>query len=59
MMGQGIVPKQHHQVADLMNDGELSRFLDSIKSTVDNTVAQLPQHQTYVEQYCQRMPNNA
>jgi tryptophan 7-halogenase len=59
MMGQGIVPKQHHQVADLMSDGELSRFLDSIKSTVDNTVAQLPQHQTYVEQYCQRMPNNA
>src|SRR5687768_9199747 len=52
MMGQGIVPKQHHQVADLMNDGELSRFLDSIKSTVDNTLTQLPKHQEYVEQYC-------
>lgn len=52
MMGQGIIPKQHHQVADLMGDGELSRFLDSIKSTVDNTVAQLPKHQAYVEQYC-------
>jgi tryptophan 7-halogenase len=60
MMGQGIVPKQHHQVADLMNDVELSRFLDSIKSTVDNTVAQLPKHQAYVEQYCpQRIPNKA
>ena len=52
MMGQGIVPKQHHQVADLMGDAELSRFLDGIKSTVDNTVLQLPKHQAYVEQYC-------
>lgn len=52
MLGQGIVPKQYHQVADLMGDAELSRFLDQIKSTVDNTVMQLPKHQAYVEQYC-------
>ncbi len=52
MLGQGIVPKQYHQVADLMSDAELSRFLDGIKSHVDSTVQQLPKHQTYVEQYC-------
>ncbi|WP_129641127.1 tryptophan halogenase family protein [Peristeroidobacter agariperforans] len=52
MLGQGIVPKQYHQVADLMGDAELSRFLDQIKSQVDNTVLQLPKHQAYVEQYC-------
>lgn len=52
MLGQGIVPKQYHQVADLMGDAELSRFLDQIKSHVDNTVLQLPKHQRYVEQYC-------
>jgi tryptophan halogenase len=52
MLGQGIVPKQYHQVADLMSDAELSRFLDGIRSNVDNTVAQLPKHQAYVEQYC-------
>jgi len=51
-LGQGILPKQHHQVADLMPDAELSRFLDQIKSNVDNTVQQLPKHQAYVEQYC-------
>ena len=27
-------------------------FLGDIKSTVDDTVAQLPKHQAYVEQYC-------
>lgn len=52
MLGQGIVPKQYHQVADLMGDAELSRFLDQIKSQVDNMVLQLPKHQSYVEQYC-------
>jgi tryptophan 7-halogenase len=52
MLGQGILPKQYHQVADLMPDSELSRFLDGIKSNVDNTVQQLPKHQAYVEQYC-------
>lgn len=57
MLGQGIVPKQYHQVADLMSDAELSRFLDQIKSNVDNTVQQLPKHQAYVEQYCKATVN--
>jgi tryptophan 7-halogenase len=52
MLGQGIEPQQHHPVADLMEDEELSRFLDGIKSSVEKTVSQLPAHQTYVEQYC-------
>jgi tryptophan 7-halogenase len=52
MLGQGIMPQQHHQVADLMGDEELSRFLDGIRSSVDKTIAQLPPHQAYVEKYC-------
>jgi tryptophan halogenase len=52
MLGQGIVPQQHHPAADLMGDEELSRFLGDIKSNVDKTVAQLPAHETYLEQYC-------
>ena len=31
MLGQGIEPRQHHPVADLMGDEELARFLDGIK----------------------------
>ena len=52
MLGQGIMPRQYHPVADLMGDEELSRFLNDIKASVDRTVVQLPQHQAYVEQYC-------
>jgi tryptophan halogenase len=52
MLGQGIVPQQHHQSADLMGDVELRGFLDDIRARVDNTVAQLPAHQDYVSRYC-------
>ena len=52
MLGQGLLPRQHHPVANLMSDGELSAFLDGIKRTVDSTVRQLPSHQRYVDTYC-------
>ncbi|MGO3299793.1 MAG: tryptophan halogenase family protein, partial [Pseudoalteromonas sp.] len=34
MLGQGIKPKQHHLIASLMSDDELSRFLSSIKQQI-------------------------
>jgi tryptophan halogenase len=52
MLGQGIMPKQHHQTADLMGDEELKMFLDSISSPIERTVAQLPSHEEYVRRYC-------
>jgi len=52
MLGQGIMPKQHHQAADLMGDAELARFLGGIRSSVDKAVMRLPTHQAYVEEYC-------
>ena len=52
MLGQGIIPEQYHPVVDVMGDDELNRFLQDIKSKGDNTVAQLPKHEVYVDQYC-------
>jgi tryptophan halogenase len=52
MLGQGIMPLQHHQTADLMGDAELGQFLGEIRSNIQKTVAHLPQHQAYVRQYC-------
>ena len=51
MLGQGLVPRQHHPVAHLMGDAELARFLEGIRAAVDQTVSQLPPHQAYVEGY--------
>jgi len=52
LLGQGVMPLQHHQAADLMGDEELAHFLGSIKSSIDRTVSGLPSHQQYVERYC-------
>jgi tryptophan halogenase len=51
-LGQGIVPRAHHPLADLMSDAELARFLGDIRRRIERTVAQLPPHGAYVEQYC-------
>jgi tryptophan 7-halogenase len=52
MLGQGIMPEQHHPTVDLMGDEELLRFLDGIRLPIQKTVKQLPMHQAYVEKYC-------
>jgi tryptophan halogenase len=52
MMGQGITPQQYHPVADVLDEDELTRFMDNIRTQLSNTVARLPQHQKYLQQYC-------
>ncbi|WP_262690525.1 tryptophan halogenase family protein [Kordiimonas aestuarii] len=52
MLGQGIMPEQHHPVADVMSKEELVNFLDHVKSNVARTVAGLPSHQQYIQRYC-------
>jgi tryptophan halogenase len=55
MLGQGLVPEQHHPIVDVMDDEELERFMAQIKSNVEMTVAKLPNHEAYVQQYCKAM----
>ncbi len=52
MLGQGITPEQYHPVVDVMDDDELNRFLSNIKTNVNATVTQLPEHHAYIGQYC-------
>ena len=59
MLGQGIVPEQHHHIANLMDDRELNGFLEEIRTNIERTVAQLPPHMDYVSRYCQRPEANA
>jgi tryptophan halogenase len=59
MLGQGLVPTQHHPVAHLMGDAELARFLEGIRASVEQTVSKLPPHQAYVELYCGAGPRRA
>ena len=52
MMGQGIVPHSMHPIVDKMSAEELGRFLAQIREQVGATVGQLPEHESYVRQYC-------
>ncbi|ALO35509.1 tryptophan halogenase [Colwellia sp. MT41] len=52
MLGQGVYPEQYHQIAAIMKPHELDKFLSDIRQTIDKAVANLPSHQSFLEQYC-------
>ena len=52
MMGQGIMPKSFHPIAQRMSDEELQGFLERIESRVKTTADNLPPHAAYIAQFC-------
>lgn len=52
MLGQGIMPKQFHQIASVMSETELTQFLNGIRQQVNARVEALPNHQNFINQYC-------
>ncbi|WP_034159636.1 tryptophan halogenase family protein [Sphingomonas sp. ERG5] len=52
MMGQGIMPRTYHPIAEKLRDDELDKFLGTLRGNVTRTVATLPAHADYVARYC-------
>lgn len=52
MLGQRIMPEQYHPIVDLMGQKELTTFLGGLKASVNQTVAQMPSHQEFINHYC-------
>lgn len=52
MLGQGVYPEQYHQIAGIMKQHELERFLGGIRQTIDKAIASLPSHQSFINDYC-------
>lgn len=52
MLGQGVFPQQYHQIAAIMKQHELEKFLSDIRNTIDKAVSGLPTHQEFLAQYC-------
>jgi tryptophan halogenase len=52
MMGQGIMPRSYHPIAEKLRDEELDKLLGMLRETVTRTVATLPDHGAYVARYC-------
>jgi tryptophan halogenase len=52
MLGQRIKPKSYHHAARILGDEELRKFLADYRSSIAQTVARMPAHQDFVNQYC-------
>jgi tryptophan 7-halogenase len=52
MLGQRLEPKAHHHMGRLMPPEQLKRALDDLSRNIAGAVAQLPQHQAFIERYC-------
>lgn len=57
MLGQGLIPDDYHPLARLMTDSELPQFLGSLSRSISQAVAKLPDHQSFIEDYCKEPQN--
>jgi tryptophan halogenase len=53
MLGQRINPRSYHHAARILGEEELKRFLADYRASIMQTVARMPVHQDFVNQYCQ------
>jgi tryptophan halogenase len=52
MVGQGIVPRRHHPLADALPQAQLDEFLGNIRTLVDRAVATMPEHMDFIAAHC-------
>ena len=50
MLGQGIMPRAYHRMADKISEAQLERFLLDVKGLITKTVAPLPDHADFIAQ---------
>ena len=58
MLGQGVVPKQHQQLARALPDADLKRLFAAMRQPIDRAVAAMPSHQEFLDSYC-KAPQSA
>jgi tryptophan 7-halogenase len=52
MLGQGVFPESHHGATRIPGTASLQETLAQIRATVARNLAQLPDHQTFIDRYC-------
>ncbi|WP_024462291.1 tryptophan halogenase family protein [Marinimicrobium sp. LS-A18] len=52
MLGQGVSPQRYHPIADVMTPDHLQKFITGDRNSVQQTVRQLPSHQSFLDRYC-------
>lgn len=52
MVGQGILPRSYHPLADLPSNDNVDRYLASVREVVEAKVARMPGHREYLTRLC-------
>lgn len=52
MVGQGLMPKSFHAMANRLSSEQLNRFLGDVQSLIAKATHDLPQHQDFIAAHC-------
>jgi tryptophan halogenase len=52
MVGQGLLPRRHHPLADHLPSAKLTEFLNSIRALIGGAVGQMTSHERFVAEHC-------
>jgi tryptophan 7-halogenase len=50
--GQGLAAQSYHPLADLINEEETAEYLESVRSVIAQCSTVMPNHQSFINQYC-------
>jgi tryptophan halogenase len=56
MSGQGIIPTAHHPLVDRLTNNDIVRRVENIKQVIEKSVALMPSHSQFINQYCKANP---
>lgn len=51
LLGQGVWPRSYHQLARMMEPGQLQKALTDLKAGIDQQLAKLPDHHAFIQSY--------
>ena len=52
MVGQGLIPKSFHAMANRISSDQLTNFLGDVRKLIDRATNDLPQHQDFIAAHC-------
>ena len=52
MVGQGLMPKSYHAMANRVSSEQLGGFLSDVKSLIHRATNDLPRHQAFISAHC-------
>ena len=59
MVGQGILPRSYHPLADAPGDANVDKYLASIRELIAAKVDRMPDHAAYIERVLTTKPTHS